>query len=56
MALDAAAQAGTVDTAELQAKLREPLTEWRGLLRKHVAQARQILRKLFLGRDLHAPH
>jgi len=54
-ALEAAAQAGTIDSGALQAELREPLKEWRTLLRRHVAQGRQILRKLLTGRVTFTP-
>lgn len=53
--LAAAAQAGAVDSKELETKLREPLKAWRALLQKHVAQARQILRKLLSGRLTFTP-
>jgi hypothetical protein len=32
----------------LERDLRDRLTEWRGLLRRHVPQARQIIKKLLV--------
>ena len=39
-----------VDEAQLESSLRETLEDWRGALRRHVPQARQILRKLLVGK------
>jgi hypothetical protein len=35
-----------IDPVKLKADLRERLADWRGLLTRHIPQARQILRKL----------
>jgi len=40
---------------EAQAALRSRLTDWRGLLRSHVPQARQMVRKLLAGRITFTP-
>ena len=49
------ASAPQLDRAQLTAKLRERLEDWRGLVRRHVPQARQILRKLLRGRLVFTP-
>ncbi len=54
-ALDAAARTGALDCGEVQEELRARLKDWRGLLRRQVAQARQILRKLLHGRLAFTP-
>jgi hypothetical protein len=48
--LDAAARASQFDPETVERALHAKLADWRGLLRKHVPQARQILRKL-LGKN-----
>jgi hypothetical protein len=40
----------TGDRAELMARARAKLADWRGLLRRNVPQARQIISKLVDGR------
>ena len=44
-----------LDQARLARDLTARLTEWRGLLSRHTAQARQLLRKLLVGRLTFAP-
>ena len=39
-----------VDEAQLEVSLRNTLDDWRGALRRHVPQARQMLRKLLVGK------
>jgi hypothetical protein len=39
----------------LEAELRARLADWRGLLQRHPREARQILRKLLLGRLTFTP-
>ena len=43
------------DAHALKAQLRERLAEWRGLLRKHVPVARQMVRKLIEDRIVFTP-
>jgi site-specific DNA recombinase len=50
VALDQVAHVAQLDLARLEREVRQVLDDWRGLLTKHVAQARQILRKLIDGR------
>jgi hypothetical protein len=49
-ALDQMAHIAHLDLARLEREVHRVLDDWRGLLTKHVAQARQILRKLIDGR------
>ena len=49
-ALDRVAQLPSLDLKRLERDLTARLTEWRGLLSRHTAQARQLLRKLLVGR------
>ena len=53
--LEAAGQGVPIKLGEVEGKLRGYLADWRGLLTKHVAQARQILRKLVEGRLVFTP-
>ena len=48
--LDRLSRIGDVDRQQLKDDLSKRLDDWRGLLRHHVPQARQILRKLLDGR------
>jgi site-specific DNA recombinase len=48
--LDQVAQIADLDLARLEREVHRVLDDWRGLLTKHVAQARQILGKLIDGR------
>src|SRR5262249_5194576 len=48
--LDQMAQVASLDLARLEREVRAVLDDWRALLLGHVAQARQILRKLVDGR------
>ena len=41
---------GARDLQDIQREVEGRLTDWRGLLRRQVAQSRQILRKLLVGR------
>ena len=43
------------DVTHLEAELRDRLADWRGLLQRHPSEARQILRKLLLGRLVFTP-
>jgi site-specific DNA recombinase len=43
-------QARTLDVRQIEAELNGRLMDWRGLLRANVQQARQVLRKLMVGR------
>ena len=53
--LERLSRIGDVDRQQLKADLRKRLDDWRGLLRRHVPQARQILRKLLDGRVTFTP-
>lgn len=44
--MDEACRAAPLDLRRVERELRGRLDDWRGLLRRHVAQGRQILRKL----------
>ncbi len=54
-ALERLEQLSGLDLARLDRDLTERLTEWRELLSRHTAQARQLLRKLLVGRLAFAP-
>ncbi|MFQ5803603.1 MAG: recombinase family protein [Candidatus Methylomirabilales bacterium] len=54
-ALDQLAQVGRLDLTRLERTLRAKLGDWRGLLWRHVAEARQVLRKLLAGRLVFTP-
>jgi hypothetical protein len=41
--------AASLDSIRIKSELHEIVKEWRGLLRKHIQPARQILRKLLDG-------
>jgi hypothetical protein len=43
-------QARTLDVRQIEAELNGRLMDWRGLLRANAQQARQVLRKLMVGR------
>ena len=43
-------RARTLDVRQIEAELNGRLVDWRGLLRANVQQARQVLRKLMVGR------
>ena len=47
--IDRAGKAATVDLPTVERDLRTTLDEWKVLLRKHVPQARQVLKKLLAG-------
>ena len=47
--IDRAGKRAQVDVRTIERDLRARLETWRGLLRKHVPQARQVLRKLLDG-------
>jgi hypothetical protein len=49
MLLDRARTAAQFDPKALERELRAKLADWRTLLRKHVPQARQVLKKLLAG-------
>jgi hypothetical protein len=46
----------TWDSKTLERDLRARLAEWRELLRRHVPQARQVIRKLLVGPMRFTPH
>ena len=48
--LDGLGQVDLLDLRRLENRLRERLDDWKDLLTRHVPQARQILRKLLVGR------
>ena len=48
-ALEAVGRASAFDPQTVERQLRAKLEDWRGLLRRHVPQARQVLRKLLIG-------
>ena len=48
-------RASAFDPQTVECQLRAKLEEWRGLLRRHVPQARQVLRKLLTGHVLFKP-
>ena len=54
-ALERVAQLPRLDLTRLERDLTARLTEWRGVLSRHTAQARQLLRKLLVGRLTFAP-
>ena len=45
----------TRDLQQIQQDVEARLADWRGLLRRHVAQSRQILKKLLVGRIVFQP-
>ena len=47
--LERAGKAATLDLPAVEWQLRVKLDEWRAVLRKHVPQARQVLKKLLAG-------
>jgi hypothetical protein len=44
-----------LEVTRLEADLRDRLDDWRGLFQRHPREARQILRKLLLGRLVFTP-
>jgi len=48
--IEGAGRLGDLDVERLRRTLAERLDDWRGLLRRQPVQARQILRKLVVGR------
>jgi|GEM_PF-849463 hypothetical protein len=48
--LDSMGQVTQLDARRLEEELRDRVTEWQGILSRHVTQARQILKKLLAGR------
>jgi hypothetical protein len=53
--LDGLQRVATLDPETLAASVPARLTDWQGLLERHPAQARQILRKLLVGRLIFTP-
>ena len=53
--IDQAGKAAQLDPKAIERELRAKLTEWRGLLRKHTPQARQVLKKLLAGPIVFSP-
>ena len=54
-ALEQVGKLPDLDRDELEHVLRDRLEDWRGLLGRHIGQARQILRKLLVGRLVVTP-
>ena len=54
-ALETACRASAFDPQTVERQWRAKLEDWRGLLRRHVPQARQVLRKLLTGHVLFKP-
>ena len=54
-ALDNRTKIASLDAARLCSNLRERLTDWQGLLHRQTAEARQILRRLLVGRLVFTP-
>jgi hypothetical protein len=48
--LDGLARAGTPWGEDVRSEIRRRMTEWRAMLLRHPGEARQILRKLIVGR------
>ncbi len=48
--LNGMSQVSQEDHRRLEKVLRARLADWQGLLRRHVPQARQMLKKLLVGR------
>lgn len=55
-AIDMAGKAATLDLKAVECDLRAKLDEWKAVLRKHVPQARQVLKKLLAGPLVFTPH
>ncbi len=53
--LEGRAKVASLDTARLALNLRERLMDWQGLLQRQTAEARQILRRLLVGRLVFTP-
>jgi len=53
--LESRAKIRSLDTADLTANLRNRLTDWQGLLQRQTPEARQILRRLLVGRLVFTP-
>jgi hypothetical protein len=53
--LDGLQPVTTRDLQQIQHDVEARLADWRGLLRRHVAQSRQILKKLLVGRIVFQP-
>ncbi len=53
--LDALAAVGSTDSVDLQRRLEHHLANWRGLLQRHIQQARQIVSKLLRERLVFTP-
>ena len=53
--LDGGDRVSRVERQRIERELRVRLDDWRGLLRRHVPQARQILRKLLVDRVVFTP-
>jgi hypothetical protein len=47
--IDQVGKAAQLDPKAIERELRAKLADWRGLLRKHTPQARQVLKKLLAG-------
>ena len=49
------AESASLNAARVSSNLRERLTDWQGLLHRQTAEARQILRRLLVGRLVFTP-
>lgn len=49
------AEIASLNAARVSSNLRERLTDWQGLLHRQTAEARQILRRLLVGRLVFTP-
>jgi hypothetical protein len=49
-------KAAHLNPKQVERELRAKLTEWRSLLRRHIPQARQVLKKLLAGPLVFTPH
>jgi DNA invertase Pin-like site-specific DNA recombinase len=54
-ALEGLQQVAALDPKRIEADLYERLADWRGVLRRHVSETRQILRKVIVGRLVFTP-
>ena len=54
--LKAAGQAARIDWPKVEHQLPAKLEDWKQLLRRHVPQARQVLKRLLAGPIVFTPH
>jgi hypothetical protein len=53
--IDQAGKAAQLDPKAIERELRAKVADWRGLLRRHTPQARQVLKKLLAGPLVFSP-